>query len=307
MKKIIALVLAIVLTLSFSACNKDKTDELQLGDKPGNDQTQTEDYKDGLFFVDEEGVTQKVEKDDDGKYYVTDEKGNVSYIEDVGIIEQIKENEEQAQEKNESEEQIGDTTFSSKEAEERLKDYKTVITSNKFTLKGVIKSSDDELGEFPLTYMKNGDDFYMEAAVTIEEGKTMDSNILYLDGTMYCMIPSLRMYFTSEDEMDDLATGTLNGDQMKDLKYVSTNTVKINNTDYTVDVYEIEKKSANNKKTEKETYKYYFDSNNKLVRMEEIMPGDEYVIIELSSYGNSVETSKFKKPVGYVDITSMMS
>ena len=65
-KKILAIVLAlIIVAFSFASCKKDVEEP---------------------YYVNEEGQTQKAEKDSDGKYFVTDDEGNKTYIDEESIV-----------------------------------------------------------------------------------------------------------------------------------------------------------------------------------------------------------------------------
>ena len=76
MKRIVAIFLVVAIVFSVTSCKINENE-------------------DKAYFVDEEGQTQYVEKDEDGNYYYTDSEGVTSVIEDEKYLEQIKDAEEQ--------------------------------------------------------------------------------------------------------------------------------------------------------------------------------------------------------------------
>lgn len=303
-KKILAVILALIIAVfTFASCKKEKEPD--------------------SYYVDEEGNTQAVIKDDEGKYIVTDEEGNTSVVDDQNKIDQIeqnKENEEIESILNEIETDpdkimedadkddglqmtddlveeplvtvAPDTGKSS--AESRMQSYKKILSTNKFTINATVKEIGVETTEYPFTYIRSGNGAYIETAVPFDEGKVIKANMIIKDGVTYCEIPSLNAYMVVDDmSINDLASGTFDGNEMETYTFVESGTVTLNGKKYTCDVYSVDN----------ETVKYYFNSNNTLVRIERISK-NESVITEIKSITNSADESKIKKPSGF-DISKL--
>ena len=308
-KKIIALLLIFAIALCATSCKVKKT----TGDeKP--------------YFVDEEGSTQYVEKDTDGKYYYTDSEGEKVYVENEEQIDQIKDVEEQIA-KEELEElakgdvedhvekadendklQISDGLIKEEEAAAdktddakskalaRIKSYQDMLKTKKFTITGTIKQSDGEDMSYPIVYIRNGEDFFIEAAIPFEEGKVVKANMIYVNGTAYCEIPSMKLYYNAGSDIgDEMGVGTFSDEVVDKYTFVETSNLTISGKTYVCDKYTYDG----------DTYKYVYDSKNTLVRIEEIYSEKNYVIAEIKSMSPTADTSKIKKPKG-IDITSMI-
>ncbi len=304
-KKILAVLLALlVIVFTFVSCKKDKEAD--------------------SYYVDEEGNTQLVIKDDEGNYIVTDKEGNTSVVDDKDTIDQIEQNKENAElesllsEVNTDPDKVFDdadkdaglqmtddlveeplvTVAPDKgksDAESRLQAYKKIIGTNKFTIVATVKEVGVETVEYPFTYIRSGNNAYIETAVPFEEGKVIKANMIIKDGVTYCEIPSLKSYMVVEDMgIEDLASGTFDGNEIETYTYVESGTVSLNGKKYTCDVYSVDS----------DTVKYYYDSNDKLVRIERISKRDS-VITEISSIKNTVNESKIKKPSGF-NITNLV-
>ncbi len=310
MKRIIAILLVCALTLGITACKMNVN-------KPTGD--------DKLYYVDEEGHTLYVEKDEDGNYYITDSEGVTSYVEDEKYIEQIKDVEEQIA-KDELQQiidggiedvtenadkddklQISDgliqggtnvdsTTKAKAAALERIKDYQNLLKTKKFTITGTIKQYDGEEMSYPIVYIRNGEDFFIEAAIPFDKGKVVKANMVYVKGVAYCVIPSMKVYYNAGSDIgDDMGVGAFSDVVTEKYKFEETSTIKINGKSYICDSFTYEG----------DTYKYVYDSSNKLVRIEEIYSEKNYVIAEVKSMSPTADTSKIKKPKG-IDITNMI-
>lgn len=304
-KKIVAVLLALIIVVfAFASCKKDKEPE--------------------SFFVDEEGNTQVVVKDDEGNYVVTDKEGNTSVVDDQNAVDQIEQNKENAEiesmlselntdpdnimedaDKNDSLQMTDDLVeeplvtvapdTAETDASRRLQTYKKSIGTNKFTIKAVVKEVGAETTEYPFTYIRSGNGAYIETAVPFDEGKVIKANMIIKDGVTYCEIPSLKAYMVVDDMgIDDLASGTFDGKEIESYKFVESGTVSLNGKKYICDVYSVEE----------DTVKYYFDSKNNLVRIERIS-SYESVITEIVSINNTADESKIKKPTGF-NITSLV-
>lgn len=308
-KRIVAILLICAMMLTVTSCKS-------IVKTPADDNR--------VYYVDEEGHTQYVEKDGDGKYYITDGEGVTTYIEDEKYLNQIKENEEKiaqegiqniidsgiedATEKAENdklqisdglikEEANTDNTQKAKDAAlNRIKSYQELLRTKKYTIKGTIKQGDGEDMSYPIVYIRNGEDFFIEAAIPFEKGKVIKANMIYVGGVAYCVIPSLKVYYNAgKDIGDEMGVGTFSDAVVEKYTFVETSKVTLNGKSYTCDKFTFEG----------DTYKYIYDSNNNLVRIEEIFSKNDYVIAEISSMSPKADTSKIKKPKG-IDITSMI-
>jgi hypothetical protein len=304
-KKVLAVLLALIIVVfSFASCKKEKEPD--------------------SYFIDEEGNTQLVVKDDEGNYVVTDDEGNTSVVEDPSVVEQIEINKEKEEiesllnEVNTDPNKIMEDAdkdaglqmtddlveeplvtvapdTGESDAKARMQTFKNILSTNKFTLVATIKEVGTETTEYPFTYIRSGNGAYIETAVPFEEGKVIKANMIIKDGVTYCEIPSLKSYMVVEDmTIEDLASGTFDGNAISSYKYIESGTVSLNGKKYTCDVYEVDN----------ETVKYYYDSNNKLVRIEKIGSYDS-VITEISSMTNTADDSKIKKPSGF-DISKLV-
>ena len=308
-KRIVAILLICAMMLTVTSCKS-------IVKTPADDNR--------VYYVDEEGHTQYVEKDGDGKYYITDGEGVTTYIEDEKYLNQIKENEEKiaqegiqniidsgiedATEKAENDKlQISDglikeeaNTENTQKAKDaalnRIKSYQELLRTKKYTIKGTIKQGDGEDMSYPIVYIRNGEDFFIEAAIPFEKGKVIKANMIYVGGVAYCVIPSLKVYYNAgKDIGDEMGVGTFSDVVVEKYTFVETSKVTLNGKSYTCDKFTFEG----------DTYKYIYDSNNNLGRIEEIFSKNDYVIAEISSMSPKADTSKIKKPKG-IDITSMI-
>ncbi len=302
-KKILAVILALIIAVfAFASCNKDVEDP---------------------YYVDDEGQTQKAEKDENGNYFITDDEGNTTYIDKENLINSSdKEEESKIQELVDEVQKNPDKVFDNADkndslqisddlvkeeivvvepdkgeakAQVRLDNYKKVLSTNKFTLEATVKEVGTESMEYPFVYIRSGNNAFIETAVPFEEGKVVKANMIIKDGVTYCEMPSMKCYMIVDDmSIEDLASGTFDESGITSHKFVESGTVKLNGKTYTCDVFEVDG----------ETAKYYYDSKETLVRIEKIGKR-ESVITEIKSLKNSVDESKIRKPKG-IDITSLV-
>lgn len=298
-KKILAAVLALIIVLlSFASCKKED-------EKP--------------YYVDEEGQTQIAEKDENGKYFVTDDEGNKTYVDDKDVVDNKLD--EDLQEFVDNAEKNPDKIFDNADkndklemtdelvtdevvvvepdggeanAQKRLDAYKKVIGTNKFTIQATVKEVGGDNLEYPFLYIRNGNGAYIETAVPFEAGKVVKANMIIVDGKTYCEIPSLKCYMTVDDmNIEDLAEGTFDENSINTYGFVESGEVTLNGKKYSCDVYMVDT----------DTIKYYYDSKGSLVRIEKIGKR-ESVITEIKSIKNTADSSKIKKPKG-IDITAL--
>ena len=180
-------------------------------------------------------------------------------------------------------------------AQKRLQAYKKVIDTNKFTIQATVKEVGGDNLEYPFLYIRNGNGAYIETAVPFDEGKVVKANMIIVSGKTYCEIPSLKCYMIVDDmSIEDLADGTFDGNSLATYKFVESGEVTLNGKKYSCDAYTVDT----------DTIKYYYDSNDNLVRIEKIGKRDS-VITEIKSMTNSADSSKIKKPKG-IDITALV-
>ena len=295
-----------------TAKNKDKIDNNQTDDANKNDVadntekvTDEEKLPPQGSYIDEDGNVHDVFVDENGDSYYVDEDGGKQEIAEEEIIpppEYVEPEEDKSDisdELVEEDDVVIDSTSSAKvDADKRMQSYFNIIKTNKYTITGTMKQKDGTVTEFPLYYVRNNNDFYIEAQVPMEEGKEVTASIVYLNGTTYCAIPSMKVYYvldSSEDVSDEFGTGSFSDEVISKYKFVESGTVVLNGKTYICDVYDMDG----------ETHKYYYDSNNNLVRIEEIYSKNSYTILEIKSMSSTPDTSKLKKPTG-IDITGMM-
>lgn len=302
-KKIIATLLAlIIIVFSFASCKKDVEDP---------------------YIIDEEGQTQKAEKDENGDYFITDEEGNTTYVDKDEVVVKNDKEDEKLSEFVENAEKNPEQVFDEADKDDklemsdelvtenvvvvepdkgeanaklRLDSYKKIIGTNKFTIEATVKEVGTDNLEYPFTYIRNGNGAYIETAVPFEEGKVVKANMIIVDGKTYCEIPSLKCYMIVDDmSIEDLADGTFDKNSIDVYKFVESGTVTLNGKKYTCDVYEYDT----------DTIKYYYNSKGEIVRIEKIN-SRESVITEIKSLKNTADNSKIKKPKG-INITSLVS
>ena len=293
MKKIIAILLVLVIAIGCTACKT--TEEFIEENVPSVGS-----------YVDSEGNVHDVYIDKDGNNYYLDENGEKKPVSEDEVIpppEYIEPGDDKLEMTDDlvGDETIADSTSDSAaktEADNRMKTYFNIIKSNQYTISGTMMQMDGSVTKFPLLYVRNNNDFYIEAQVPMEDGKSMKASIVYLNGKTYCAIPSMKVFYTmdtAEGVGDDFGTGTFSDEVISKFVFVESGTVTLNGKQYICDVYNMEG----------ETHKYYYDTNNSLVRIEEIYSEKKYTILEIDSMSAKPDTSKIKKPTG-IDITGMM-
>ncbi len=308
-KKIIAIVVALVILISAIVVVA-----VVLNDK---------DKKPDSYYIDEEGNTQLVVKDDEGNYIITDEDGNESIVTDKDKVEQIEQNKKDEEienilneintdpdkimedDDNEGlqmkddliEEPLETLPVETAEslAKKRMEAFNKVLATNKYTIEATVKEIGGDGIEYPITYIRSGNNAYVATAVPFEGGKVIKANMIIKDGVTYCEIPSLKSYMIVEDmSIEDMASGTFDGNTISAYTFVESGTVTLNGKKYTCDVYT----------DGVDTTKYYYDSNDKLVRIEKIGKRDSE-IMEIRSIKNTADDKKIKKPSGF-NITDLM-
>ncbi len=183
-----------------------------------------------------------------------------------------------------------------KDIEQRITD---ILEDGKFTVDMVIKSNaNGEEMTVPIKATRNGDKFYFETAMPINGEGSMRLAFLVRDETCYAIIPGMRAYMQMPaeglGEMFNADLGEIAGSEVES-KYISSNEVEFNGEKYICDVYE----------SEGSTVKYYY-SNNEIKRMEATAPDGSISIWEINEISDKVDSSKFRVPSGYIDMTKFM-
>lgn len=185
--------------------------------------------------------------------------------------------------------------------------YKDIMSGDSFTMDIVIRqSSNGEDVNIPLYVTCDGDKYYCEMTAPYESKGTITFSALSNgDGKIYIILPSMRAYMQiSSEEMGDVPLGDLLSDQMADIEnnendtsvYVETREVEISGKKYSCDIYE----------DDDITVKYYF-SEDSLKRIETIDGDGNITIMEINSISAEADSSKFKAPTHYFDMTSILT
>ncbi len=177
------------------------------------------------------------------------------------------------------------------------KRYTDIIESGKFTIDMVIKSKNDGQETIvPMCVIRDGDKIYLETAMPINGEGSMKMAFLNRNNQCYFIIPGMRAYMTvpSEDISQFFNTDMIETDS--EATYISSNEVEFNGKKYICDVYE----------SEGSTVKYYY-TKNEIKRMEATDPNGNTTIMEFNTVSDKVDSSKFRVPSGYIDMTKFMN
>ncbi len=179
------------------------------------------------------------------------------------------------------------------------KRYTDIVEGGKFTMDLVIKSNNN--GQemiIPMHIVRDGDKRYFETAMPVNGEGSMRMAFLLKDDTCYLIIPGMRAYMTVPAEnLGELFNTDMTEITESDTKaaYVSSSEVEFNGKKYICDVYE----------SEGSTVKYYY-SDNELKRMEAVDPSGNVSIMEFNEISDKVDSSKFRVPSGYMDMTKFV-
>ncbi len=176
--------------------------------------------------------------------------------------------------------------------------YTEIINGDKFTIDVVIKTkTGGEEIKLPIVAMRNGQQVYFEAVMPVEGKGSMRFNMLLADdGNCYIIFPAMRAYMTMPGEAvgDIFPNDIITEDTAASGTYIETREVKVDGKTYTCDVYEdgdIE-------------IKYYYDADQ--LRRVETVSGEDVTIMEINEISDKCDTSKFKLPKNYFDLTTVM-
>lgn len=334
-KSIIAVILVFAMLMGFAACKRLPAD------------TEGFVVESKAYYVDSEGVTRNVqsEVDENGDtvYYYIDENGNrVTVKKKDVVVESTKVAKDTTAESVSltPEEQSFLETYNDPEAFENLidssmttpeldlssdpisednfseikveldssgkpvhsdveKTFEELLKSDKFTIdvvfKGIVNGVETTV---PMKASRDGDMVYVETAIPVEEQGSLKCNIIMRDGQCYFIIPGMRAYIAAPVESigevfnSDLITGT---DEEIEGNYVSSAEVELDGKTYICDIYE----------TDGVTTKEYY-LNGELKRIE-VIEGENISIIQYNEVSNKVDSSVFKVPSNYIDMSKFMN
>ncbi len=333
-KSVTAIILVFALLVSFAACQRlpEDTEGFVVESK--------------AYYVDDEGVTRNVESETDEKgktvYYYIDADGNKVtvkkkevVVESTKIRETEKESfsltpEEQSffdiynnpealdqlidssmttPELDLSDDAISEDKFEKIEVEldgngkpvhENVeKTFEEILSGKKFTVdvvfKGIVNGTETTI---PMKASRDGDKLYIETAIPVEGQGSLKCNIIMRDNQCYFVLPAMRAYMAAPVEsMGEIFTEDFfaTAEQDTQSKYVSSAEVELEGKTYICDIYE------SNGSVTKE---YYLDGDLKRL---EVINGEDITITQFNEVSDKVDSSVFKVPTYYMDMSRLMS
>ncbi len=180
------------------------------------------------------------------------------------------------------------------------KSYQKIISGDAFTLKLNVKSIiGEEETDVPLTWSKSGQSLLIETSLPVDvSGSSMKTNFLIKDSKCYVFFPAMRLYTEMPAEaFEEMFNPEIFESEVEDdIVYDASYEVKIGGKTYYCDVYETEDGTS--------VTKNYYDANSNPVRVE-MVSGDNVTIWEITEISTKADTSKFKVPAGYFDISAV--
>ena len=175
------------------------------------------------------------------------------------------------------------------------KNYNDIVNSHKFTMDFVVKETmDGEEMTLPIVAIRDGENLYFETQMPVEGKGSMKFNFIITNGKCYIVIPAMRAYAEVPKEyVQEIIPSEIVTDDVE-MEYVKSGEVVFEGKKYICDVY----KSGN------DTVKYYF-ADNELKRIETIS-GDNTSILEIKELSTKADSSKFKIPSNYFDMTKFL-
>ena len=192
-----------------------------------------------------------------------------------------------------------------KPVRDESKSYRSIIASDTFTLKLNIKSIvDGAETNVPLSWSKSGQNFIMEMVTPADiSGSALKTNIIYTNNKCYITFPALRLYAEMPAEsLADLFDPEIFESEIFESEvedntvYDATYEYKAGGKTYYCDVYK--------SKTDDTVIRNYYDTKDNPVRVE-IISGSDITIWEITEISKTADTSKFKLPAGYFNISSV--
>lgn len=182
------------------------------------------------------------------------------------------------------------------------KNYEDIMASDEFTVDMVIRQNmDGQEVNVPMYMTRSGENLFAKMSAPYEGRGTITFNMLKTDsGKLYCIVPSMRAYILlTEEEIGDIPLGEYIEEGVSNVEdsseYIDTKSVTVNGKTYECDTY----------KDGDITTKNYFDKDG-LKRIETIDAEGNVTIVEFNKIESKADTSKFKAPVGYVDLTTIL-
>ncbi|MBQ8014859.1 MAG: hypothetical protein IJ264_01580 [Clostridia bacterium] len=177
--------------------------------------------------------------------------------------------------------------------------YEELVKSNRFTMdfniKGDMNGTDTVV---PIVAMRDGDQVYFKVIMPVDNKGSMEFNCIIKNKQCYLIIPSMRAYLVVPAEsMSEFIPSDLITESENNMKYLYTAEVDYEGESYMCDVYEDAQGGA--------TVKYYY-KDGELKRMENIVDETNSTIIEINEISSRVDSSKFKVPKNYIDMTKIM-
>lgn len=179
------------------------------------------------------------------------------------------------------------------------KTYEEIMKGEKFTIdvvfKGIVNGVETTV---PMKASRDGDKVYIETAIPVEEQGSLKCNIIMRDGQCYFVIPGMRAYMAAPVESvgemfnSDLVTGT---EEEMQGNYVSSAEVEIDGKTYICDIYEADGVTSK---------EYYLDGDLKRL---EIIEGENITIMQFNEVSDKVDSSVFKVPTNYMDMSKFMN
>ena len=202
----------------------------------------------------------------------------------------------------------GDASSSSGSDENLSKNQKffnQLAKKNAYTLKFTMRSdTGDSVTTMPVTIAKSGNNMYMEMSMPVDaenSGKSQGSMTVKLyikDGKCRAYLPNIKAYFELPDEsykemMNEVALGMQSTDQTG---YQGSVTAVLQGKSYDVDIY-----------NENGNTVYYYYNGATPKRIESVSDDGASSILEYTQIVYSADASYFKEPVGYLNMTNMLS
>ena len=175
----------------------------------------------------------------------------------------------------------------------RIEKYQKIFESGTYLMK--ITTNDDSLGDAPVTMaMKNGN-MYVDMAVEIEEGKSMDCGMLYLNGkdTMYLIFNDFKKYCKMPESMmgEDMDMESMMGEMTPtDIGKITVSEVELNGETLILESYTSTYDGT--------TVNYYFQ-DDVLVRRDNVYSNGQVDSTFFAVLTTDVPDSYFEIPKGY--------
>lgn len=175
-------------------------------------------------------------------------------------------------------------------------DYKSVLEGSKYTVSLNLKSNVNGIDTtIPITIYRDGDKFFIETKMPVEDKGSIKSNFLLMNQKCYMIIPSMRCYISVPmDSVSEIFSPEVFDSAEIESTFVSSGEISLDGKKYICDTYD----------ADGQTVRYYY-LDGALKRIETIA-GEDNAIMEFKNVSTSVDSSKFKVPTTYFDMTKLM-